>query len=191
MSRTFCLLSFVFRKYNCCSQITVYCKNNQLIYKSASGFLFLKKIIKQFLHDVLVSFLISFPRHRAHKLITLSSTWYIYHKGILVITACSLFVKTKAYTMYLKIFKKIINRIFFQLIVLIVCLEFLHPNREFFTQPLPVKGYTFCSILSTHVYWAVGFYNVPHLLWQGASVHMVISEDPWHCVLYNRVRNEK
>ena len=59
-------------------------------------------------------------------------------------TACSRFVKTKAHTTYLKIYKNFINRIVFYLFVLFVCLEFkITPQSRIFTQPLQVKGYTF------------------------------------------------
>ena len=35
-----------------------------------------------------------------------------------------------------------------------------------------------------------GFFNVPHLLWHGASVIMVISEDPWHSTVAERLAVE-
>ena len=67
------------------------------------------------------------------------------------------------------------------------------------TLPLPVRGFKFWPIHSTHGHWAVralfffylysafmdidqlGFFSVPHLLRHGSSVYIIIiSEDPWH-----------
>ena len=42
-----------------------------------------------------------------------------------------------------------------------------------------------CSALMAIEQW--GFYCMPHLLWHGASVYNVISEDPWHLHLLPNV----
>ena len=67
-----------------------------------------------------------------------------------------------------------------------VCLFGVYrPTRGFFTHretsPLLAKGCKFwpiCSALMAIEQW--GFFCVPHLLWHGASVIIVISENPWH-----------
>ena len=47
------------------------------------------------------------------------------------------------------------------------------------------SNFDLCSVLMAIEQW--GFYSVPHLLWHGASVYMVISEDPWHSYLLPRL----
>ena len=58
------------------------------------------------------------------------------------------------------------------------------PTQEFFTHmetsPLPVRGCKFWPMLGTHGHWTVRFFGVPHLLWHGHPLIMVIFEDPWH-----------
>ena len=39
------------------------------------------------------------------------------------------------------------------------------------TSPLQVKGWKFWPKLGTHGHWALGFFNVPPLIWHGASVY--------------------
>ena len=51
------------------------------------------------------------------------------------------------------------------------------------TSPLPVNGCKFWPLLGTFGHEQWGFFTVPHLLWHGTSVFMVISKDPWHAHL--------
>ena len=55
----------------------------------------------------------------------------------------------------------------------IVPLENLITYME--TSPLPVKVFKCSPMLGTHGHWAV-----PHPLWHGGLLILVISEDPWH-----------
>ena len=56
---------------------------------------------------------------------------------------------------------------------LFVCFGVYHPTQEILTHmetsPLPLKSCKFWPMLGTHGHW--GFFSVPHLLWQGASVY--------------------
>ena len=65
------------------------------------------------------------------------------------------------------------------------CLDFSSHSRIFFTHmetsPLPVKECIPCSVLIAIEQWV--FSSVPHPPWNGASVYMVISEDPIHSQL--------